>query len=282
MASSAPTSIEEESSSSAESELSAGITSGESADSSSGGGSDTGEEAQLPRRRPHRRSSDLFAHGQSRAAYKRSWDVSNEADPDDADEEEEQAQQAANQKKTCGCRVVLETHAETFKNMKSTGTALKKKQRYQPKGDATAAYRDVKGQNNWLLSNIFDVSGNYLYCVGCMVGVLGVGEKRLARLRKVKAGNLPPEHKLAGKQSHFAMPEVKAKFVEFVDASRAPNGRRVGSSSPEYYFDAVYSSFRSPDKIDKQYDTKVCVWGIVVLLVCLIIRLQFTSLDSYV
>ena len=27
------------------------------------------------------------------------------------------------------------------------------------------------------------------------------------------------------KQSYFAKPDVKAKFIEFVDASRAPNGR---------------------------------------------------------
>ena len=38
-------------------------------------------------------------------------------------------------------------HADAFKNMKSIGTALKKKkkQRYLLKGDAT--YHDVKGQN---------------------------------------------------------------------------------------------------------------------------------------
>ena len=93
------------------------------------------------------------------------------------------------------------------------------------------------------------------------MAVLGVGGNCLARLRKVKRGNLPPEHKLTGKQSYFAIPELKARFIEFVDASRAPNGHHIGNSSLEYYFDAVYSSFRSPHKSDMEYDIKVCVWG---------------------
>ena len=37
----------------------------------------------------------------------------------------------------------------------------------------------------------------------------------------------------------------------------APNGRRVGSSSAEYYLDAVYSSFRAPAKNAENYDAKV-------------------------
>ena len=41
------------------------------------------------------------------------------------------------------------------------------------------------------MANIFDASGNYLYCAACIVSVLGVREKRLARLRKVKRSELP-------------------------------------------------------------------------------------------
>ena len=67
---------------------------------------------------------------------------------------------------------------------------------------------------------------------------------------------------------------MKAKFLEFVDASRAPNGRRVGSSSPVYYFDAMFSSFRVPDKnMRRRYD--VLLWAastwhkrVLCLLVC--------------
>ena len=37
--------------------------------------------------------------------------------------------------------------------------------------------------------------------------------------------HLLSEHNFTSKQSYFAKPDVKAKFIEFVDASRAPNGR---------------------------------------------------------
>eukprot|EP00731_Ephydatia_muelleri_P019791 Em0012g616a len=67
----------------------------------------------------------------------------------------------------------------------------------------------------------------------------------MARLRKVKRSELPAEHKLSGKPSHLARPDMKAKFLEFVDASRAPNGRRVGSSSPEYYYLCFEASVRT-------------------------------------
>ena len=79
----------------------------------------------------------------------------------------------------------------------------------------------------------------------------------MARLRKVKRGELPAEHKLSGKPSHRARLNLKANFLAFVDASRAPNGRRVGSSSPEYYFDAMFSTFLAPNKKDQAYETKV-------------------------
>ena len=50
---------------------------------------------------------------------------------------------------------------------------------------------------------------------------------------------------------------MKTKFLEFVDASRALNRRRVGSSSPEYYFDAMFSRSVPPDKKDQTYERKV-------------------------
>ena len=50
---------------------------------------------------------------------------------------------------------------------------------------------------------------------------------------------------------------MNAKFLEFIDASCALKGHRVGISSPVYYFDAMFSSFRAPDKKDQTYETKV-------------------------
>ncbi|KAL5510480.1 hypothetical protein EMCRGX_G006033 [Ephydatia muelleri] len=105
----------------------------------------------------------------------------------------------------------------TFKAMKVTCTVLKKRRRCKAKSDAAFQHLDIKAQNAWLLANIFDTSGNYLYCAASIVCVLGVWVKRLARLRK---------------------------------------GHRVGISSPVYYFDAMFSSFRAPDKKDQTYETK--------------------------
>ena len=102
-------------------------------------------------------------------------------------------QPAAKKIKSCACSVALGAHEQAFKAMKVTGTVLKKRKRYKAKGDADCLHRDIKAQNAWLLANIFDASGNYLYCAAYIVSVLGVREKRLARLRKVK---LPAEHKL--------------------------------------------------------------------------------------
>ena len=50
---------------------------------------------------------------------------------------------------------------------------------------------------------------------------------------------------------------MNAKFLEFIDVSCALKGHRVGISSPVYYFDAMFSSFRAPDKKDQTYETKV-------------------------
>ena len=94
--------------------------------------------------------------------------------------------------KSCARCVALGAHKQAFKAMKVTGTVLKKRQRYKAKGDADCLHR----QNAWLLVNIFDASGNHLYCAACIVSVLGVREKRLARLCKVKRSELPAEHKL--------------------------------------------------------------------------------------
>ena len=200
-----------------------------------------------------RRFSTLFTQGYARAPYKRKWEdmMSNPyREPDDA------PQPGAKKKKSCDCSVALGAQEQHFKAIKVTGTVLKKRQRYKAKGNADYLHRDLKAQNAWLLTNIFDASGNYLYCVSCIVSILCVREKRLARLRKVKRGELPAEHKLSGKPSHRAKTDLKANFLAFVDASRA-NGHRVGSSSPEYYFDAMFSTFCSPDKKDQAYETKV-------------------------
>ena len=148
--------------------------------------------------KPKCRSSDLFVRGHARVPYmyKQTWEdmMSTDRESDSVSEIAVSAPQPAAKKiKSCACSVALGAHEQAFKAMKVTGTVLKKRQRYKAKGDADCLHRDIQAQNAWLLANIFDASGNYLYCAACIVSVLGVREKRLARLRKVK---LPAEHKL--------------------------------------------------------------------------------------
>ena len=203
------------------------------------------------RRRKRRGSAGLFARGGSRAPYKKTWTGLEEDNSSD-----EEGDQAAGQAKVCGCKVVLSAHVESFHAMKITGVELKKRQRYQPKGDPAKSYRDLNSQNSWLLANVFDASGNFLYCKACIMSALCISHQRLTRLRKVKRSGTPAVHGLASKPSNRSNPMLKAKFLDFVDASRAPNGRRVGSSSAEYFFDAAYTSFRAPDTGADKYEEK--------------------------
>ena len=73
------------------------------------------------------------------------------------------------------CHVTLRTLAATFKGMRHSGSALKKRKLNPPKTRRSIdAYRDVSAQNAWLLSTVFDDKGNYNYCNDCIVHYLSV------------------------------------------------------------------------------------------------------------
>ena len=55
-----------------------------------------------------------------------------------------------------------------------------------PKKARTRQHRNIKGENEWLLSNVFDSQRNYKFCPSCLLAWLDVHEGSLARLRKVK------------------------------------------------------------------------------------------------
>ena len=86
------------------------------------------------------------------------------------------------------CRPVLVRYADPFKTMVHQGTALKKRKRTNPnpKRSGSIPYRDVKQQNEWLQSNVFDSMGNYLYYCACICAAFGISKQRLARQRKIK------------------------------------------------------------------------------------------------
>ena len=41
-------------------------------------------------------------------------------------------------------------------------------------------------QNDWIRNNIFDATGNYLFCCRCVHHGLGISFQRLARQRKIE------------------------------------------------------------------------------------------------
>ena len=86
------------------------------------------------------------------------------------------------------CHVSLRESADYFKSMKRTGSALKKRKLNPPKKRKSIdAYRNVTAQNAWLLSNVYDSRGNYIFCQECIRYYLGVGKQRMSRLRQIKA-----------------------------------------------------------------------------------------------
>lgn len=60
--------------------------------------------------------------------------------------------------------------------MKKQGSSLKMVKRINPvpRRVDMAHFRDLKAQNDWLRSNVFDSMGNYLYCAKCIRLALGI------------------------------------------------------------------------------------------------------------
>ena len=81
---------------------------------------------------------------------------------------------------TCSC---LLASKGIFDSMVHQGRELSKRKKQRMKrGDL---YYNVKDQNQFLMKNIFDAVGNYVYHRNCVIAVYKVGSSRLARLRKI-------------------------------------------------------------------------------------------------
>jgi hypothetical protein len=85
---------------------------------------------------------------------------------------------------SCICQETLGQFSGMFKNMIHTDQDSIKKSSSQ-KG-TTEKHWDIKRQNKWLLENVFDSYGNYIYCFSCVKEILGIGGTRLHRLREIK------------------------------------------------------------------------------------------------
>ena len=77
---------------------------------------------------------------------------------------------------TCTCQETLGKFEDTFKNMLHNNLSSTQ----QPKT------KNRNLQNKWLLDNIFDSYGNYVFCFSCIKSILKVSGKRIHRLREIK------------------------------------------------------------------------------------------------
>ena len=75
---------------------------------------------------------------------------------------------------------------DIFDACKHSGPTLRKRKVLYPRPvNAEKSYRDIKSQNQFLLTTIFDAKGNFLYHRDCVREVFGVGSQRLSRLHKI-------------------------------------------------------------------------------------------------
>jgi len=87
---------------------------------------------------------------------------------------------------SCACQETLGKFADNFKSMLHTGQKLVNRASIQQPKTANKKYRDINQQNKWLIENVFDSYGNYIFCFSCIKNILDVGGKRLHRLREIK------------------------------------------------------------------------------------------------
>lgn len=75
----------------------------------------------------------------------------------------------------CTCKETLGKFSDTFENML--------------RNDLSAKQSKTKNrwlQNKWLVDNVFDSYGNYVFCFSCIKKILKVSGKRIRRLREIK------------------------------------------------------------------------------------------------
>jgi len=77
---------------------------------------------------------------------------------------------------SCACQETLGKFSDIFKNMFHNNLSSSQ--------EVKAKNRSM--QNQWLLDNIFDSYGNYLFCFSCIKNILKVSGKRIHRLREIK------------------------------------------------------------------------------------------------
>ena len=66
---------------------------------------------------------------------------------------------------------------------------------YRKLANSTGQHGNYKQDNEWLLQNVFDSHGNYIFCDSCILAWINVHKGRLSKLRNTKRDlNLSPVH----------------------------------------------------------------------------------------
>lgn len=126
-------------------------------------------------RRPYVLREDIVRGLEAHAASSNLSDVGNE---------DIEATRNENTSHSCSCLETLGQFAFDIKNMLHTGQDLIR--RASKTESPNKRYPNVTKQNEWLLNNVFDMYGNYIFCASCVNKILGVHPTRLSRLRKIK------------------------------------------------------------------------------------------------
>ena len=91
------------------------------------------------------------------------------------------------------CTRILSQYLEAFKGLIRQGTWLQKRKHVNPypKCTNTIPYGGLMRQNEWLVANVFDSLGNYLYRQPCIVVLFGIS-RQIGTSTECQAENLSP------------------------------------------------------------------------------------------
>jgi hypothetical protein len=139
------------------------------------------------RKKRSKNSAKSFLSGEARRPYILREDIADGLKNwIDGESEKIEESEGKNISSLCTCQETLGQFANMFKNMFRNEMKLNNQASLDKLKPQTKKHRNVNQQNKWLLENIFDSYGNYIYCLSCIKKILGVGGDRLSRLRKIR------------------------------------------------------------------------------------------------
>ncbi len=139
------------------------------------------------REKRNKNSAKRFLNGEARRSYILREDIAdglkNSIGGESASLEESEEKNISS---LCTCQETLGQFADMFKNMFRNDLKLNNQASPDKPKPKHRKHRNITQQNKWLLENIFDSYGNYIYCLSCIKKILGIGGDRLSRLRKIR------------------------------------------------------------------------------------------------